>query len=98
MIQTSSLLALHDANFKTKIGADVSAFGLVGVLLQYHSSREWKPIAYGEGHLQNPNMIVAEREGSIATLRECGHVRSFQITSLESGSKLKLTISPWSLC
>ena len=44
-LTTTPMLALYDPNKDIKVSADVSSYGLGGLLLQ-KKSKEWKPVAY----------------------------------------------------
>ena len=42
----ASVLALYDPNKETKVVADVSSFGLGGVILQFQPDNSWRPVSF----------------------------------------------------
>ena len=45
-LTSTPILALYDPKLETKINADVSSYGIGGVVLQKQEDGEWKPVSY----------------------------------------------------
>ena len=60
-ISSPKVLALYDVSAKTKISADVSAYGLGAVLLQQHQER-WRPVVFASRALSETETYYAQIE------------------------------------
>ena len=46
LLSSTPILSLYDQKRPTRVSADASSFGLGAVLMQQHSDKQWRPIAY----------------------------------------------------
>ena len=46
LLSSTPILSLYDQKCPTRVSADASSFGLGAVLMQQHSDKQWRPVAY----------------------------------------------------
>ena len=62
VLSSTPVLSLYDQKRPTRVSADASSFGLGAVLMQQHSSKQWRPVAYASRAMTSTEQKHAQIE------------------------------------
>lgn len=80
LITTTPILAIYNTNYKTRVSADASSYGIGGVLEQQQLDGTWKPVIYCSKSLSDVQKRYAQIEKeSLAIMWTCTRLQQYLI-------------------
>lgn len=80
LLTTTPILAIYNTNYKTRVSADASSYGIGGVLEQQQTDGTWKPVIYCSKSLSDVQKRYAQIEKeSLAIMWTCTRLQQYLI-------------------